>query len=139
MKRIVYISEKNFAIESQLAIAENLSKQTGLPISKGNPAVKESDDIFIASIPEVERCSFDEVVKKNYIHTLDYTNEYIDLSKNLTCLFTVGDQSLSVKPVINEKHTVKFRTRFDIIGSYTFYFLLNDNVIHVENNLFEVI
>ena len=139
MKRVVYISERNFGIESQLAIAEKLSKQTGLPISKDNPAINESDGVYIASIPEIEQCNFDKVIKKNYIHTLDYTNEYIDLSKNLTCLFTVGDQALSVKPIINEKHSVKFRTRFDITGNYTFCFLLNDNIINIENNLFEVI
>ena len=139
MKRVVYISEKNFGIESQLAIAENISKQTGLPISKGNPAIEESDDIYIASIPEIEKCDFDKVIKKNYIHTLDYTNEYIDLSKNLFCLFTVGDQSLSVKPIINEKHAVKFRTRFDIVGNYTFCFSINGNIVNIENNLFEVV
>jgi hypothetical protein len=139
MKRIVYISEKNFGIESQLAIAENISKQTGLPISKVNPAIEESDEIYIASIPEIEKCDFDKVIKKNYIHTLDYTNEYIDLSKNLLCLFTVGNKTLSVKPIINEKHTVKFRTRFNVIGNYTFYFLLNNNIINIEDNSFEVI
>jgi hypothetical protein len=139
MKRIVYISEKNFGIESQLAIAENISKQTGLPISKDNPAIEESNEIYIASIPEIEKYDFDKVIKKNYIHTLDYTNEYIDLSKNLLCLFTVGNKTLSVKPIINEKHTVKFRTRFNVIGNYTFYFLLNNNIINIEDNSFEVI
>ena len=139
MKRIVYISEKNSKIKDKLDIAESISKQTCLPISKGNPSIEESDNIYIASIPEIEECSFDKVIKKNYIHTLDYTNEYIDLSKNLLCLFTVGNKTLSIKPIINEKHTVKFRTRFNVIGNYTFYFLLNNNIINIEDSSFEVI
>lgn len=139
MKRIIYISEKNFAIEEKLSLAKELSKKTQLPITMGECGVDESDDIFIASIPEIIKCSFDKKVKKNYIHNLDFTNEYVKFTKNTFCIFKTDDITLTVKPKIVERHLVKFRTRFEVTGLYTFNIINDNSIIHIQDNKFEVI
>lgn len=119
MKLCVYVPAR-FAGDSVPQEAENLSKETMLPIRLGEQGDGiDSSEVSIIRIPEMDMCEYDRKPRKGFIHPIDYTNEFVVFTKD-TVLELSGAVVSTVRPVLCERHVARFRIRHDKEGKYTF-------------------
>lgn len=128
MKRFVFIPFSLKNSKDSFSLAEKISEESKLPIRIGEENENFSNVIEIISIPEISKINFSKEVEKNYIHSIDITNEFVDMSK---CSFYIKflNEKKEIKPNIKEKHKIRIRKRYSQIGNYFFSLELENNVI----------
>lgn len=141
MKRCVYVPLSLLQNSSKdvLEEANRISKLSRLPIRMGQenefPNIK---NIEIICTPEKKSIFFDEKVKVNFLQSIKYENDFINLRKKTKCIIEYGNNKLDLFPTITEKHCVRFNHRFNDIGIYKFY-IVNEQSVVSEEYYFEVI
>jgi hypothetical protein len=132
MKRFVCVPEEMAKICVPKE-AEELSKDTQLPIKISD----KHDSICIDSFPESQNIEWLKQVKSNYIFWLDATDEFNSFNEDVSLKVVFGNQVQTHKPIIKEKHVIRFRIRFIEKQKYTFY-IINDGMALHEGS-FEVV
>jgi hypothetical protein len=122
MKRFVYIPAEMLGDEGANKRAERLSADSRLSIRSGffGDGI-EKTDVSIISTPEQSIYSCDESVKYGFIHSFDITDDFIEFNKNtvMRAKYSNGTELL-FKPVVCEKHVIRFRSRHDVQGGAIF-------------------
>lgn len=110
--------------------ANNLSKDTQLPIRMGVEGDGiDSTKIAVVRVPEVRVCDWARTVKAGYIHTIDYTNEFVSFSNNVFLEILGPNTSNQYPPTLRERHLARFRRRYPTAGPYQFRIIDNDVVL----------
>jgi len=141
MKRFIYIPwnfiKENGELPEQ---AIELSRKTHLQIRLGTEDDNiQFNDIDIVLEPENNLIDYQRVVEKNFIQSIDYTNEFIDFDKNFICIIKNENNDITrIYPKLVEKHCLKFRFRIPSAGLYNFDIIDNKD-ISLENGSFEVV
>lgn len=139
MKRFVYVPVE-MVIKGEIPQkALDLSRESTLSVRIEEPGdgidVKE---IHIASFPEIDVIDCQPTAKLGFIHSIDLTNDFVDFNKTAVLKVKHGDGTeQSVKPSLQEKHILKFRSRYDSCGTKD-YCIENDGQI-VYSGKIEVI
>ena len=132
MKRFVCVPEEIAKISIPKE-AEELSRETQLPIKISD----KHNSICIDLFPESENIEWLKKVKSNYIFWLDATDEFNSFNEGVFLKVVFGNQEQMHKPIIREKHVIRFRLRFLEKEKYTFY-IINDGIALHEGS-FEVV
>jgi hypothetical protein len=142
MKRFVYVPNNLMGTDSKIPNeALEMSKKNHLQIRIG-----EQDDGFdlskidIITIPERAVLDYSKTVEKNFIQSIDYTNEFVSFNKNFYCKVTNQEnKELVINPRLTEKHCIKFRFRLSTLGLHYFDIMDERNSPIVEQEIFEVV
>jgi hypothetical protein len=105
--------------------AKRLAEESQLSIR----IVNDVENICIQSFPEVDMVDCMEEVHKGCIHVIDVTNEFVHFTSDTH--LQVVDLKFNVqkiKPVLSTKHTLRFRSRFNVEGLHVFCIANNDGV-----------
>ena len=143
MKRLVYVPFSAFENGEIPKVALDLAKETRLSIRIGEENENDGLDVCVVQEPETAQIDFKQIVKLNFIQSIDYTNEFVVFPRNVKCevsrstAFGVTKKIL-LTPVIAESHVVKYRDRFSEAGAYDFVISTDANGILYEGQ-FEVI
>lgn len=141
MKRFIYVPNKFIGTEKKIPQkALELSKETGLQIRTES----ENDDLNISDIeilivPEIVKIDFSKTVEKNFINSIDYTNEFISFNNKFICKVKGKNKSYIFSPRLVEKHCLKFRFRIDTSGTYSFDIMDESGNQIVSEEYFEVL
>jgi len=125
MKRLVYVPFCALQDGEIPQDALDLAKETRLAIRVGEEGENGESDVCVMQIPEKNQIDFKSIVKVGFIQPIDYTNEFVVFSNDLTCEVTkngvLGSSNpVFLKPVLKESHMVKYRDRFSEAGVYDF-------------------
>ena len=119
MKRFVYVPVE-MVIKGEIPQkALDLSRESTLSVRIQEPGdgidVKE---IHIASFPEIDVINCQPTAKLGFIHSIDLTNDFFDFNKTAVLKVKHSDGTEQVvKPSLQEKHILKFRSRYDSRGT----------------------
>lgn len=114
MKRFVCVPASMGGVPDE---AEKLSRESQLSIR----IEEDIDKICIKSFPEDELADCMEEVKAGFVHALDITNEFIEFPKDTHLVVLDLDSKLhTVTPVVLTKHSIRFRSRFNVLGVHKF-------------------
>lgn len=139
MKRFVYVPPSLLHDELALKEAEKLAKDAQLSVRHGSIGDGvNKNSISIISVPEFSSTNHDEVVKCNFIFSVDITNEFVSIGKGVR-METISPTGLrqSFYPTVLERHMAKFRIRFAETGKYEF--LVHDEETKFLVSSFEVV
>ena len=99
--------------------ALDLSRESTLSIR-----IEEPDDgidvkeIHIASFPEIDVIDCQPTAKLGFIHSIDLTNDFVAFNKTAVLKIKHDDGTeQAIKPSLQEKHILKFRSRYDSRGT----------------------
>ena len=122
MKRFVYVPADLAKNEKSMQLASKISHESRLSVRVGchGDEIKKTE-VGIVSFPEKNFLSCDETVKAGYICALDITNEFVMFNKTTTLTAICPEGFVhSFKPVLSEKHLVKFRFRLFSLGIHNY-------------------
>lgn len=128
MKRFVFIPFSLKDCEDSFLSADKIAKEAMLPIRIGDKNEHFSEDISIISIPQLQIIDCDPSVRINFIHSIDVTDEYVDMNQCECFIFFDGKKE-KIKPNIKEKHSVRIRKRYNKPGNYIFFLEKDNDVI----------
>ena len=139
MKRFVYVPVEMVIGGNIPQKALDLSRESTLSVRIEEPGdgvdVKE---IHIVSFPETDVIDCQPTAKLGFIHSIDLTNDFVDFNKTAVLKVKHSDGTeQAVKPSLQEKHILKFRSRYDSCGVKD-YCIENDGKI-VYSGKIEVI
>jgi hypothetical protein len=130
VKRFVYVPPSMMG-ENVPEEAINLSSESQLSIRIGDEDDGiPKDKIGIVSFPDIDVISCEPSVKLGFVHSLDYSNDFVDFNENtlLKVKHSNGDEQIT-KPSLCEKHKVKFRSRFYSSGTKEYFIETNQKTI----------
>lgn len=122
MKRFVYVPSSLASNAPALREAEKLAKDAHLSVRMGSIGDGiNKDSIGIIAVPEFSAVNYDETVRRNFVLSVDITNEFVTMGKDIK-MQTISPTGvkLEFKPTVLERHVAKFRTRFSERGTYEF-------------------
>ena len=139
MKRFVYVPVEMVIGGEIPQQALDLSRESTLSIRMEEPGdgvdVKE---IHIVSFPETDVIDCKPTAKLGFIHSIDLTNDFVAFNKTAVLKVKHSDGAEQIlKPSLQEKHILKFRSRYDSRGVKD-YCIENDGQI-VYSGKIEVI
>jgi hypothetical protein len=140
MKRLVHVPLYLYIDEKIPEEALELAKETQLPVRIGSEEDSETD-ICVVQIPEKHAIDYKKIVEVGFIQPIDYTNEFIVFPKDLKCtVIQDGDPSIQIEltPRLKESHVVKYRDRFNKVGTYNFVLSSLSHGI-IQEGKFEVV
>lgn len=101
--------------------------------------VDDVEEICIKSYPEVDIVDCMDEVRKGYVHIIDVTNEFVDFTSDAHLQVVDLESNVQkIKPVLATKHTLRFRSRFNVEGLHDFC-IVNNNGVKYYGGQFQVI
>lgn len=123
---------KRFVCVPSSLVDEDVPEEAKILARESQLSVRIVDDveqICIKSYPEADIMDCMDEVRKGHIHIIDVTNEFVDFTSDAH--LQVVDLEFNVqkiKPVIATKHTLRFRSRFNVEGLHVFCIANNEGV-----------
>jgi hypothetical protein len=122
--------EKNESLEWQESNA--LSKKYKLPVVSNIDGFDNIEIPQVVAIPEKQYYDIDDTVKLGFIHKIDITDEFCEMNGDVFALFTNPDGLIyQEKPIVIEKHVLRFRTRQSQQGKYK-VIIMNNGIEYME-------
>lgn len=132
MKRFVYVPVEMVIRGNVPQQALDLSMESTLSIRIEEPCdgidIKE---IHIASFPDIDIIDCQPVAKLGFIHSIDLTNDFVNFNKTAVLKIKHSDGTEQVvKPRLQEKHILKFRSRYDSCGTKDYYIENDEKIVY---------
>ena len=92
----------------------------------------------VIAIPEKKYSDIDENVVSGFVHKIDITDEFCETNKSPYAIFTDPEGLVyEEKPVLAEKHKLRFRTRHTKKGTHRVVIMING--LNYTESVFEVL
>ena len=140
MKLFVYCPSEYYGKEDspQWQEACVVSKKHKLAIVSNIEGLEHLLNPQVVAMPEKRYRDIDETVNSGFVHKIDITDEFCEMSKESFARFVDPDGLIyEQKPILVEKHKLKFRTRHSKKGIYK-VIIVNNESDYLESG-FEVL
>lgn len=140
MKLFVYCPSEYYGKEEspQWQEACSISKKYKLAVVSNIDGLEYLQTPQVVAIPEKRYYDIDETVNSGFVHKIDITDEFCEMTKDSFARFVdPGGLICEQKPILVEKHKLKFRTRHNKKGIYK-VIIVNNQSDYLESE-FEVL
>jgi hypothetical protein len=140
VKLFIYCPSEHYGKEESPEWQEacNISKKHKLSIVSNVDDFSHLTSPQVIAIPDKKFQDIQETVKSGFIHTIDITDEFCKMNKNPFAVFVDPDGLIyEQKPILVEKHKVRFRTRHTKKGQYKVKIIVNE--LNYTESVFEVL
>lgn len=140
MKLFVYCPSEYYGKEDspQWQKACSISKKYKLAVVSNIDGLEHLEVPQVIAVPEKRCHDIDEKVNSGFVHKIDITDEFCEISKESFARFVDPDGLVyEEKPILVEKHKLKFRTRHSKKGTYK-VIIVNNESDYLESG-FEVL